>query len=126
MRFRCYSCPGDHLSRRPEFEGDPGAARCPKCGAGDPAIIPLVDVHFIVLDAKGPIAGLHGLRQYVACQPQRHYLAAHVHDDFAATDVPAAVTCPSCQGTPAWKTAAALDKQFLRQIQIEQSAGGCC
>jgi len=99
-RFRCnrHTCgrpPQGHI-----FENDAG--QCPKCGAlAAPAVHELVDVHFVVM-GQGPILGPHG-PSHIACQPQREHMALHPSDAFAASDVPTAVTCPSCLATPAFQ-----------------------
>lgn len=112
-RFRCYQCPAP-AGRNFEFEADDEFAACPRCGAGEPAVQPLVDVHFMVVDPKGVISGHNGLRQYVACEPKRDYLAtAAVH--YAATDVATCVTCPRCRGTKQWQEAA----QQYRELRLE-------
>lgn len=106
----------------PEFEGN--EARCPKCGAGDPAVQLLVDVHFVVEDVAGPIEGKNGIRYRVACQPKRDGLALHRTDTYTASGDPRATTCRSCQTTPPWLAYA---KRFetLRHMLISGEAG-CC
>jgi hypothetical protein len=83
-----------------EFEGD--KPECPKCGAQAPIVIPLIDVHFVVMDKSGPIFSARG-RQRIACQPNREIMAAHAHDNFAASDYAPGVTCRSCRGTREWQ-----------------------
>lgn len=102
MRFRCNLC-GD-WPRMLEFEDNAGA--CPKCGArGVPNVAPLIDVHLMVMHAKGPINAPKG-RQMVACQPNRDCLARSTLDLFSASDDPRAVTCPKCRRTENWKVRA--------------------
>jgi hypothetical protein len=123
-KFRCYHC--KHPSRRPgryhEFEAD--KPLCPKCGAGEPAVLQLVGVHFLYGDRMGPIEGRHGLRYRVACEPSREILAAHLADDYAASGDPRAVTCPSCLTTPHYRRAASIIKE-LRQMMLAAEPG-CC
>jgi hypothetical protein len=123
MRYRCYNC----KTRKPgvyhEFESD--RPRCPKCGAGEPAVLELTDVHFLAADPTGPIEGKNGLRFRVACQPTRDALALHTTDTYAASGDPRAVTCPSCATTPAYRHAASFVKE-LRQLLIAGDASGCC
>lgn len=127
-RFRCIKCgePPDGFL----FEAD--LPTCPRCYASGPLhIVQLVDVHFMVMDPKGPIQGAQG-RQYVACQRKREYLLLHTMDTFgAATDDPSVVTCRSCRGTKEWQAAALLDPTIaLRQAQQERLqkiiASDCC
>jgi len=102
-RFRCIKCgePPDGFL----FEAD--LPTCPRCYASGPLhIVQLVDVHFMVMDAKGPIQGAQG-RQFIACQRKREYVILHTMDTFgAATDDPSVVTCRSCRGTKEWQQAA--------------------
>lgn len=125
MRFRCYACrlplPGNQFR---EFESD--RPSCPGCGAGEQAVVELEDVHFLVLDPRGPVAGRDG-RYRVGCEPKREQLALDTHDTYAATGDPRAVTCPSCKGLPEWKAAAravaARDKVYRKLLSQEP---GCC
>lgn len=125
MRYRCYACPvpitqlggGTH----PEFEAD--KALCPKCGAGHPAVWPLVDVHFLAPDPKGPILG-GGRRYKVACTPAREYLASDL-EHYAATGDAQAVTCPSCMGTREWQDRAATIAGLAQVLEIIRDKG-CC
>lgn len=113
MRFRCNLC-GDFPQG---FEFEDHAGVCPKCGAsGSPHVAALIDVHFIVMDRKGPIVGSLG-RQLIACQPQRSYLCRHPNEPFAASDEAAAVTCPRCRSTPAWRERARLIEQLLPALE---------
>jgi hypothetical protein len=122
-RYRCYQCKDPR--RRPgvhhEFEGD--RPLCPKCGAGEPAVLELTPVHFLFGAPDGPIEGKNGLRYRAACEPGREVLAVHALDQYAATGDPRAVTCPSCMGTPAYKRAAGFVKE-LRGVMIQ--GDGCC
>lgn len=122
--YRCYRCA--HPSRRPglyhEWEGD--KELCPRCGAGSPAVVQLVPVHFLYGDLMGPIAGANGLHYKVACEPGREVLALHIKDDYAASGDPRAVTCPSCMGTSHYKRAASLIKELRQAMLIADP--GCC
>jgi hypothetical protein len=120
-KWRCYRCPVRFGQHR-EFEGD--RPLCPKCGAGMPAVVELVPVHFLYGDPLGPIEGVHGLRYKVACEPTREVLARHIGDEYAATGDPRAVTCLSCLTTPQYRRAAVLIKE-LRQAMIAAEPG-CC
>lgn len=124
-RFRCINCgqfPDGFL-----FEANPGAAACPKCHSSGPMFItPIVDVHFVVMDRKGPILGAMG-RQYVACQRKRDHLALHQYDNFAATDDPSAVSCLSCRGTKEWQEAAELDPSIAFRAELQKRLqADCC
>jgi len=99
-RFRC----NRHTCGRPPrghvFESDTG--QCPKCGdLAGATVHELTDVHFLVM-GTGPLMGWAGAH-HVACEPEREYLSLHASDGYAATDVPTAVTCRSCMGTPAFQ-----------------------
>lgn len=125
MRFRCYNCrdlrPG-RIGQFREFEAD--RAGCPKCGAGEPAVLELTDVHFLVPGPDGPLTGLAGLRWKVGCEPGREALALHLLDTYAATHDPRAVTCPSCRGLPAWRQAAGAFRELRQGLAIIDP--GCC
>jgi hypothetical protein len=120
VRFRCTAC--GQPPKGLEFEGK---EECPKCGrsaAAHPVVVhALDDVHFMVMDAKGPIAGYWG-RQHVACEPGREHLNLLPDDRYAATDHPPAVTCPACRGTRAWKEAARAHKGLARELEALQAA----
>lgn len=123
MRYRCYRCP---CPKRPgEFcEFDADAPSCPKCGAGEPAVLELVAVHMLLPDPAGPIGGgMHG-RWRVGCQPRRDALATHPGDTFAASPDARAVTCPSCRGLPAYAEQARKIKELQNSFGIAE--GGCC
>lgn len=97
MRFRCYNPKCGRVPLGFEFVAD--EPRCPKCSAfGGHAVHQLTDVHFLVM-GKGPIIG-HGGELHVACEPDRPHLSLHPHDEYAATDVPSAVTCLRCKEHP--------------------------
>lgn len=105
MRFRCYRC-----SNPPQYYEFSDKPACPKCGTPvgrAPAVVELNDVHFVVLDKRGPIQGSFG-RQYIACDPRREGLSLHPGDGYSATDDPRAATCPSCRGTQQYKDVAKL------------------
>lgn len=98
MRFRCNVCYETTFPKDFTFEDRGGV--CPQCGAsGMPLVVPLVDIHLVVLDRKGPIVGKMG-RQKIVCQPRRTYLATHMGEHFSATDNPSVVTCPRCKRLP--------------------------
>lgn len=132
-RFRCYNCP----DRRPhrygkyrEFEADDPAPACPACGAMEPAVQILTDIHLLIVDPQGPIYGQSGLRYRIACEPRRDILAVPLGEHYAATPEIRAVTCPSCLGTP---DAQAMRKAFPHLLMEEAlKAGfqiddkGCC
>ncbi len=126
MRFRCNNC---FVAARPSlaerlaciFEAD--LPVCPRCQAAN--CVELALVHLLVPDQKGPIYDPSG-RLHVACEPKRDALARHRFDDYAATQDPRAVTCPSCMGTPAYEqllTLIAPKVALERRIARE---GGCC
>lgn len=112
MRFKCNCCgkwPQAHV-----FESDVGT--CDRCGAhGLPHVALLCEVHFIVMDPKGAIDSIHG-RQYVACEPNRPYLALMGGPHYAATPDPRIATCPSCRGTRQWKEAAAQYEELAQAV----------
>jgi hypothetical protein len=122
-RFRCIQCgePPDGFL----FEAD--LPTCPRCHASGPMhIVPIVDVHYVVMDPKGAILGSMG-RQYVACSPKRTGFAMHQFEQFAATDVPSAVTCRSCRGTRMWQEAAASDPTIAARDEIQKRLrADCC
>jgi hypothetical protein len=122
MRFRCYNCKARKPGVYREFEGD--RAKCPHCGAGEPAVLELTPVHFLAGDPKGQIEGKNGLRYRVACDPRRDVLAVASSDTYAASGDPRAVTCPSCLTTPCFQRAASFVKD-LRHVLIAGGAG-CC
>lgn len=114
-RFRCYAC--GQPPRYHEWEADDLIAPCPRCGQVDtPIIQPLTDIHFIVMDPAGVIQGARG-RQYVACMPDRPHLGRNPFDDFAASDVASAVTCPRCRSTKGWQEHA----KFFPELQMEMA-----
>lgn len=138
-RWRCgnhQNCPPPHGF---QFEADePG--RCPRCGRqGMPYVVPLTDVHFLAVDNAGPLAGHSGTRYRQACKPKRDTLAPNVNieeepftrgHEYAATNEPWAVTCPSCMATSAFRVAAAqvpgLTQELERRSAIQVMGGGCC
>lgn len=112
-RFRCYRCPDQRaglIGRFKEFEAD--VPKCPHCGAGEPAVVELADVHFLVPDPAGPFEGRDGVRRAIGCDKRRDVLAQHMQDEFSASDLPTATTCPSCKGLPEWKKAATLFREL--------------
>jgi hypothetical protein len=112
MRFRCNLC--SQWPATLEFEDNAGA--CPKCGACEvPFVARLIDVHLMVVDARGPIRGGRG-RQMVACQPARDHLAKSTLDLFSASDDPRAATCPRCRRTPLWKDRARQIDELARAL----------
>lgn len=120
MKYRCVRCAA--MPKGFVFEADPcdetGYGMCPKCGANHPPFIyELTDIHFMVLDPKGPIIGSWG-RQYIACQPRREYLGLHAGDPFLASDWPPAVTCASCRGTKPWQDMAQLFPELRRELTL--------
>jgi hypothetical protein len=122
-RFRCVNC-----GEPPEgFYFEAARDQCPRCGKSGPVwIASLVDVHLVVMDDAGAIASPNG-RQFVACQKRRDHLAAHQYERFAATDDPAAVTCPSCKGTPWWLAAAAANELIARRADAQRRLrADCC
>ncbi len=123
-RWRCYDC--GFGAQFLEWVGD---GECPKCGRkfGGPGksragVQPLTDVHLVTFADDGPVLGLHG-RLVVACQPKRDGLALYPGDDYAATDDPRAVTCPSCRGTPAWKALAEQFPEIMLEETLRRSRG---
>lgn len=125
MRFRCNSCGNPAWPKMLEFEGDaPGT--CPRCGlTGQPYIAILCDVHFVVLDAKGPIRGNTGQNRHggqrVACEPGRPYLALQ-GQFFSATGEVEQVTCPRCKGTQLYREAAARNEELARALAQAREA----
>lgn len=124
MRYRCYNCKDLRPGRYGEFkEFEADRPLCPHCGATTPAVVRLVDVHFMIADRMGNHPGVNGLRFRVGCQPKREYLAASEQDDFSATGDPTAVTCPSCMGLPEYR---ALARQMLELRPLIDPDSGCC
>ena len=119
MRFRCYNPKCGYPPRYYEFEAD--APVCPKCGLiGGRGIHPLTDVHFLVM-GHGPLMGQFGAHR-VACEPERPHLATHPQDDYAASDMPDAVTCPRCRGTDVFQEyVKALFPHLWLQMQAEKA-----
>lgn len=119
MRFRCNCCgtwPHDLL----EFESD--IPVCPKCGAtGARFIAPLIDIHFMVMDHKGPINSANG-RQRVACEPGRAHLCLDASIPWSATGEASAVTCPRCKGTKEWRAAAQENDELRMKLAMEAEA----
>ena len=108
MRFRCNMSTCGTFPQGFEFEDNSGV--CPKCNAsGPPRVAALIDVHLMVMHAKGPIEGKLG-RQMVACQPKREYLCRNQFEMFSASDDPTAVTCPKCLRTDAFRERAAIEE----------------
>lgn len=123
MRFRCHRCklprpfPAGHFH---EWEGD--LPVCPQCHAGEGLVVPLVDVHWLILDAQGQIEGVHGLRYRVACDPARSVLATQT-ENYAGTDVIQAVTCPACRTVAGWHEQAVRIpplRQYLAALAAQQ------
>lgn len=112
-----------------EYESDTG--QCPRCNRSPIThpytVHPLIDVHFIVMDSRGPILGSFG-RQLVACQPKREFLAAHSEDSYAATDDPRSVTCPACKRTKEWQELAKLFPELGTNVPTGgmQITRDCC
>ena len=132
MRFRCTLCgpPPKGL----EFYSEDYAPQCPRCGrSGAPSVLPLVDTHFIVLAANGPILGAWG-RQHIACEPKREYLSLCPEDGYSASDDPRVVTCPRCKETAAFRDMAKLfpelraEEEMRRRagLIVDRNAAGCC
>lgn len=118
MRFRCNCC--GELPSMFEFEAD--APVCPQCGAtGVPYVVPLIDVHFVILDSKGPIPGQVG-RQKIACEPTREHLGLGPLTPYAATGEIEAVTCPRCRGTRDYQERASKIEHL--RIRLEQEMAG--
>lgn len=82
-----------------------------------------MDVHFLVPDMAGAILGKNGFRFRVACEPLRDALALHRQDTYTASGDPRAVTCRSCQGTPAWQGVASLVAELKHALITGE---GCC
>lgn len=124
MRYRCYRCrdlrPGARPGDYREFEADRPC--CPLCGAGEPAVVELADVHFLVLDPKGPIPGFGGFRWRLGCMPKRDHMAEHEGDTFCCSQDPRAVTCPSCKGLPQWQQQARAFRELAHLFRVEQSS----
>jgi hypothetical protein len=121
-RWRCCKCKPAPRGRI--FESDTGI--CPKCGAeGHHIVFELVDVHFIVM-GSGPIWTQSWGKQHIACDPQRDVLARNPFEHYAASDHPAAITCPSCMGTKEWQEASAalasIDRNYRTRLQLEEMA----
>lgn len=114
-RFRCYCCRCSVPGKFHEFEAD--APACPKCGAGEPAVIELCDVHFLLPDQGGPVVGEFGRRYKVVCEPGREVLATSIYDDYAASGDPRATTCRSCKGVLAWRQAASHFKEMRAALR---------
>lgn len=83
--------------RRPEFNFESGASRCPKCGASwaDPEtkdlIQRLVTIHY---DPPHPIREGRG-KNHLACDPSRPSTGPNV----VSSGDPVAVNCPRCRQT---------------------------
>lgn len=131
-RFRCLECTVPamtHEGVRLEqfaFESDTGV--CPRCTAGPPLTVLLVDVHFLVPAADGQILG-KGRRFAVACNRKRSHLATGQGDNYAASGDVRAVSCPRCKESPEYQAMAAIlpEASLLRAIEAAQrDAGGCC
>lgn len=133
QRYRCYNCkvPGT-LDRFHEFALDEDdEARCPRCKGGPPAVVELVDHHFLVQAEDGPID--HGnVRYRIACMPKREYLA--LPDEvrkLMATGQADVVDCAKCRATPEWLAAAQNFRDLRRMIKkglltATVDPGGCC
>lgn len=120
-RFRCMKC---NAPNGFEFEAD--GPKCPSCGLGGMAVLPLVDVHFhetmSVEDAAGidpskPLPpGLSfsmadGRIRRVACRPNKAWPS--MRPDWSVTGVPSVVTCPACKATPAYERALAEQREMM-------------
>ena len=122
--FRCYNCPD---RKRPgfhrEFEAD--KPLCPKCHAGAPAVIKLVDVHMLVPHEKGPFEdAATGQRRQLACMPERDVLAIYQGQHFSATEDAQGVTCPECRRHAHWLATAKELEGVRPGFRIEP--GECC
>lgn len=101
--FRCLNqeC-SEHPHGRPGFDfqaatdkmPDGSPLECPKCGSE--ALVPVLPVHLLVKDKAGPIKTGLG-RRTIACRPDIKTISGRL------TGEPAAVTCPSCQASEAYK-----------------------
>lgn len=119
-RWRCYRC-------EPPFgrSFDRVEPICPHCHAAPPAVVLLVDVHFLAPD--GPIPGYLGSGLpmegfegsggfwHVACQPQRRTLGT----DPASNHSPA-VTCFACKQTREWQDA------MSKLVAPNDTKADCC
>lgn len=95
QRWRCLKC---NCPIGYEFVAD--GPKCPSCGAGDPIVIPLVNVHFLSMAKNGPIKGGDGLSYAIACRPE-----VANYGRSSLTGEPSAVTCPACKEASAFKKA---------------------
>lgn len=118
--FRCYQCV-DRSGPQPlgrEFEGD--APSCPRCGAGWPAVMPLVAVHLLVPDPKGLIQGQAG-RFRVACDAKRDRLAVMgpggLIEDYHASGDAAAISCRACRGTKEFAALLAANEELRDKLR---------
>lgn len=120
-RYRCYNCRLQKIGFYREFAKD--RPECDHCGAGAPAVVELLDIHFLASSSNGPIEGKNGRRFFVCCMPKREYLSVGLHDNFAATGDPRAVTCPICIESEAFKKFVVNVTQY-KSILINNN--GCC
>lgn len=101
--FRCPNpdCVEHRFQGYYDFESDEPI--CPKCGLGPPGVQKRSLTHLLVRDNRvGPIPGALGMRYYMACDPQRDFLATELNGEGASGD-PAAVNCPGCMASAAYK-----------------------
>lgn len=99
-RYRCYGCNSPFGL---EFVSD--GPKCPSCGfEGPPAVVPLVSVHW--LRPLGPSGKGAKAQIAVDCLPNRTHLTG-----LSATGVLAAVTCPKCRSSDAYKLACLAEEE---------------
>lgn len=98
---------------------------CPRCGhSGEPVVLELTLVHFLVPDVQGPMLMTNGRRWRLACQPGRRSLT-EAGITVPASDQPQVVNCPNCRKTKAHEEA-------MSKWGIPPGAGslkitkGCC
>lgn len=128
MLFRCYNptCPGGRppISQH-QFEADGTSPKCPKCGAGEGIVAPLVSVHFLAPHDAGPFSDFRtGVRRHIACMPERDHLATAHGPHFSASEDPEATTCPACRRDVRWLAMAKALESVRSGFRIAD--GGCC
>lgn len=82
-----------------KLDRDDPQARCPDCGGQASRVMEHLDrVHFVYVDADGPLRGTDGKKRYrVACRPEVDQWGL-----FPASNVPEydVITCEACRTNP--------------------------
>lgn len=109
---------GEPIGHPHEFISEGQPIVCPECGNNQVGytIVPLVRIHLLVKDDKGPIVGSKG-RYLVACDPSKKALEDPSIEAWSESHL--ATTCPGCKSTKAYKKL-----QAAHDLKLFHQTGG--